>query len=152
VIGPVSGSGAAETTTIAAGATVAILSAYSGTATFAGSTGTLQLYDPSSYTGTVAGLTGQDTLDLATINSATVHTPTYSGNSSGGTLSLTDGINNANIACWAIISPRPLSRRATATAEQISSIRCWSLPLSAGFDIAAPRMIAAVLLSAARVL
>jgi hypothetical protein len=83
---------------IAAGATLEIDSSYAGPITFAGSTGTLQLDNPSSFTGTVAGLTGQDTLDLRYINPATVHTPIYSGNSSGGTLTVTDGINTANIA------------------------------------------------------
>jgi len=83
---------------IAAGATLEIDSPYAGPVTFAGSTGTLQLDDPSSFTGTVAGLTGQDTLDLMYINPATVRTPTYSGNSSGGTLTVTDGTHTANIA------------------------------------------------------
>ncbi|HEX5230932.1 MAG TPA: hypothetical protein VFW56_01730, partial [Bradyrhizobium sp.] len=50
-----------------------------------------------SFSGTVAGLTGQDTLDLSDINPATVHAPTYAGNSSKGTLSVTDGTHTANI-------------------------------------------------------
>jgi hypothetical protein len=83
---------------IAAGATLEIDSPYAGAVTFAGSTGTLQLDDPSSFTGTVAGLAGQDTLDLMNINPATVQTPTYSGNSSGGTLTVTDGTHTADIA------------------------------------------------------
>jgi large repetitive protein len=83
---------------IAAGATLEINSPYAGPVTFAGSTGTLQLENPSSFTGTVAGLTGQDALDLLYINPTTVQTPTYSGNSSGGTLTVTDGTHTANIA------------------------------------------------------
>ena len=83
---------------ITAGATLEIDSPYAGPVTFAGSTGTLQLENPSSFTGTVAGLTGQDALDLRFINPATVQTPTYSGNSSGGTLTVTDGTHTANIA------------------------------------------------------
>jgi hypothetical protein len=75
-----------------------IYSPYAGPVTFAGSTGTLQLDTPSSFTGTVAGLTGQDALDLRFINPATVQTPTYVGNSSGGTLTVTDGTHTANIA------------------------------------------------------
>ena len=63
---------------IAAGATLEINSPYAGPVTFAGSTGTLQFENPSSFTGTVAGLTGQDTLDLLYINPTTVQTPTYS--------------------------------------------------------------------------
>ncbi len=83
---------------IAAGATLEINSPYAGPVTFAGSTGTLQFENPSSFTGTVAGLTGQDTLDLLYINPTTVRTPTYAGNSSGGTLTVTDGSHTANIA------------------------------------------------------
>ena len=83
---------------VAAGATLEINSPYAGPVTFAGSTGTLQFENPSSFTGTVAGLTGQDTLDLLYINPATVRTPTYTGNSSEGTLTVTDGTRTANIA------------------------------------------------------
>jgi hypothetical protein len=83
---------------IAAGATLEINAPYAGPVTFAGSTGTLQLENPSSFTGTVAGLTGQDTLDLLYINPGTVHTPTYSGNTSGGILTVTNGTHTANIA------------------------------------------------------
>jgi hypothetical protein len=83
---------------IATGATLEIDSPYAGPVTFAGSTGTLQLDTPSSFSGTVAGLTGQDTLDLRFINPSTVQTPTYVGNSSGGTLTVTDGTHTANIA------------------------------------------------------
>jgi choice-of-anchor C domain-containing protein len=85
-------------TTIAAGATTEIPSAFSGAITFAGSTGTLQLDNSSSFSGTVAGLAGQDTLDLRDINPATVQTPTYSGSSTGGILTVTDGTNTAKIS------------------------------------------------------
>ncbi len=83
---------------IVAGETLEIDSPYAGPLTFGGSTGTLQLDTPSSFTGTVAGLTGQDKLDLRFLNPATVQTPTYVGNSSGGTLTVTDGTHTANIA------------------------------------------------------
>ena len=92
------GDGVIGETTIAAGTTTEIPSAYSGTITFAGSTGTLQLDSSSSFNGTVAGLAGQDTLDLRDINSAMVQTPIYSGNSSGGVLTVTDGTHTAQIA------------------------------------------------------
>jgi hypothetical protein len=101
VIGPPgksSGTVAGQATTIAAGAAVEIPSAYSGAVTFAGSTGTLQLDNSASFSGTVAGMADQDTLDLRDINPATVQTPTYSGTSSGGTLTVTDGTHSANIA------------------------------------------------------
>jgi autotransporter-associated beta strand protein/probable HAF family extracellular repeat protein len=69
-----------------------------GDVTFAGITGTLKLDNSSSFTGTVAGMFGQDTIDFADINPATVGQPSYSGNSSGGTLTVTDGSHTANIA------------------------------------------------------
>jgi hypothetical protein len=47
---------------------------------------------------TVAGMTGQDTLDLRDISFATIQSPTYSGTSAGGTLSVSDGTHNAKIA------------------------------------------------------
>ena len=74
-------------------------SAYSGPATFAGASGTLQLDQSTTFAGTVAGMTTtQDTLNLMDINFATVHTPTFTGTSTGGILSVTDGVNAANIA------------------------------------------------------
>ena len=87
-----------STLTIADGVTVELSSAYAGAVTFAGSTGTLQLDNSSSFSGTVAGMTGQDTIDFADINFTKVQTPSYSGNSSGGTLTVTDGTHSANIA------------------------------------------------------
>jgi glucose/arabinose dehydrogenase/uncharacterized cupredoxin-like copper-binding protein len=84
--------------TVAPGATVEISSAFDKPVAFLGDTGTLKLDDPSSFSGTVAGMSGQDTIDLASINFATVQSPTYSGDSSGGTLAVTDGARSANIA------------------------------------------------------
>ena len=84
--------------TVAAGATEELTSAFVGPVTFAGTTGTLQLDDSQGFSGTVAGMTGQDTLDLTDINFATVGAPAYSGNASGGTLAVSDGTHNANIA------------------------------------------------------
>ena len=83
---------------VTAGATIEITSAYNGAVTFAASSGTLQLDDSLGFSGTVTGLSGQDTLDLKDIAFATVHTPTYSGTSTGGTLTVTDGTHTATIA------------------------------------------------------
>jgi microcystin-dependent protein len=83
---------------VAPGATVEISSAFDKPVAFLGDTGTLELDDPSSFSGTVAGMSGQDTIDLANISFATVQSPTYSGDSSGGTLAVTDGTHTANIA------------------------------------------------------
>ena len=66
------GDGAIGPTTIAPGPTTEIPSVFSGAITFAGSTGTLQLDSSSGFSGTVAGLTGQDTLDLRNINPTTI--------------------------------------------------------------------------------
>jgi hypothetical protein len=65
---------------------------------FLGESGTLQLDNASGFTGTVAGLTGQDTLDLRDINFASIQNPSFSGTSSGGTLTVSDGSHTANIA------------------------------------------------------
>jgi hypothetical protein len=84
--------------TIAAGSTVEIASAYSGTVAFAGNTGTLKLDNSASFEGTVAGMTGQDTIDFADINPTKVQPPSYSGTAAGGTLTVTDDMRNATIA------------------------------------------------------
>jgi hypothetical protein len=84
--------------TIDAGSTVELSSAFDGPVTFAGSTGTLQLDNSSSFSGTVAGISGQDTIDFVDINFASAQQPTYSGTNSGGTLTVTDGMDTANIA------------------------------------------------------
>ncbi|WP_271671005.1 hypothetical protein, partial [Bradyrhizobium sp. CCBAU 51627] len=81
-----------------AGTTLELGSAYSRQVTFFGSTGTLKLDNSGSFAGTVAGMTGQDTIDFADINFATIQTPAFSGTSAGGTLHVTDGIHAANIA------------------------------------------------------
>jgi hypothetical protein len=83
---------------VMSGGTVEVSSAYSGPATFMGSSGILQLDQSASFSGTVAGMTGQDTLDLRDISVATIQSPTYSGTSTGGTLSVSDGTHNAKIA------------------------------------------------------
>ena len=65
---------------------------------FAADTGTLQLDNSASFSGTVAGMTGSDTIDFGDIDPAKVQTPSYAGDTSGGTLSVTDGAHSANIA------------------------------------------------------
>ena len=83
---------------IDAGATLELTSAYNGVVAFTASTGTLKLDNSSSFSGTVAGMSGQDTIDLVDINFASAQQPTYSGTNSGGTLTVTDGTHMANIA------------------------------------------------------
>jgi hypothetical protein len=83
---------------IAAGSSATILGPFSGRITFASNSGTLQVDQSSSFSGTVAGMTGQDIIDLADINFAKVQQPSYSGTAAGGTLTVTDGTHTANIA------------------------------------------------------
>jgi hypothetical protein len=83
---------------VAAGATVEVSTPYGGQATFNASSGTLRLDDSSSFFGTVAGMAAQDAIDFADINFATLQQASFSGNSSSGTLSVSDGTHAANIA------------------------------------------------------
>jgi hypothetical protein len=83
---------------INAGATLEFGTASAAAVTFFAGTGTLKLDNSSSFAGTVAGMTANDSIDFADINFATIQTPTFSGNSSGGTLQVTDGTHTANIA------------------------------------------------------
>src|ERR1700733_12062870 len=66
--------------------------------TFTGTSGILEIDDSDAFTGQVAGLAGTDALDLADISYGATTTATFSGNASGGTLTVTDGTNTANIA------------------------------------------------------
>ncbi|WP_375783094.1 hypothetical protein ACE10Z_24710 [Bradyrhizobium sp. Pha-3] len=84
--------------TIAAGATLELPGASSATVAFQGSTGTLKLDNSASFAGTVAGMTGSDAIDFANINFANVQTPSFSGDSTHGTLTVTDGTVTASIA------------------------------------------------------
>jgi len=93
-----SGDGVIGAPTISGGAVAEVPSDYSGTLTFAASTGTLKIDQSSSFSGTVAGMSGQDTIDFADINFGKVQQPTYSGTATSGTLSVTDGTHSANIA------------------------------------------------------
>jgi hypothetical protein len=84
--------------TVQAGETLEVASPFSGSVTFAGASGTLKLDNSSSFAGTVAGMTGQDTIDFADMDPTKVQQPTFNGNSTGGTLNVTDGTHSANIA------------------------------------------------------
>lgn len=73
-------------------------SSFGGVVAFTGSSGTLLLDPSSGFTGTVAGMSGQNTIDFSDINFTTPQAPSYSGTSSGGTLTLSDGSHTANVA------------------------------------------------------
>jgi hypothetical protein len=55
--------------------------------------GTLQLDNSSIFAGTVAGMTGHETFDLADMDPGKLQPPSFSGNSLGGTLIATDGMH-----------------------------------------------------------
>jgi beta-glucanase (GH16 family) len=74
--------------TIGASDTLEVVSAYSGQVSFTASTGTLELLNSSSFAGTIAGMTGQNTIDFADIDPTKVHQPIYSPTGSGGTLTV----------------------------------------------------------------
>jgi hypothetical protein len=86
--------------TIADGTTFEISSPTADAVTFGGSTGTLQLDQSQSFTGTVAGFGGGDEIDLEDITFGANTTLAYAANSgnSGGTLTVSDGSHVANIA------------------------------------------------------
>ena len=91
--------GSQDFTTIDAGATLELASAYSGTVSFAGATGTLIIDHSSSFSGTIAGqLAIGNVIDLADITGGANVTIAYSGNNSPGTLTVSDGTHTANIA------------------------------------------------------
>ena len=105
--------------TIAAGATCEVVSACARDVLFSASTGTLKLDQASSFSGTVAGMSGQDSVDFANISFATVQQASYTGTSSGGILNLTDGVHSANMAmlgdylnlCFRHVKRRPRWQR-----------------------------------------
>ena len=68
--------------------------------TFSGTTGTLWLEQPATFTGKVSGFGAQDVIDLPGVAFDAQTTLGYSPNSNGtgGTLSVTDGTHSANIA------------------------------------------------------
>ena len=90
IAGACSGTG---TLAIDAGATLQLDGADALNVAFAGSTGKLVLKDPASFTGTIAGLTGTDAIDLANIDWATAQLGrvTYNASTNITTLVITDG-------------------------------------------------------------
>jgi hypothetical protein len=87
-----------DPTTIGAGETLELTSSYPGQISFAAPSGVLELLNSSSFAGTVAGMSDEDAIDFADINPSKVQAPSYCGDTSGGTLSVTDRTHTANIA------------------------------------------------------
>jgi hypothetical protein len=84
--------------TVNNGFTLDLNTAHSGKVQFEGPTGTLQIDNSQSFTGTVAGFGGQEHIDLADIAFGAGTTLGYAGNVTGGTLTVTNGTHSANIA------------------------------------------------------
>jgi Ca2+-binding RTX toxin-like protein len=90
-----------QAATIDAGATLESTGAVSGSITFNASTGNLVLDHASQFTGTLIGLTGDGTasnsnhIDLKDITYATGTSASFSGNTSGGVLTVIDAQNHA---------------------------------------------------------
>jgi hypothetical protein len=86
--------------TIAGGTVLEINTPDIGKVTFGGSGGTLQLDQPGTFTGTVAGFAMQDGIDLPGIGFGATTTLAFSENNSrtGGTLTVTDGSHAAAVA------------------------------------------------------
>ena len=83
--------------TIADGGAAAIEGPSSQSVVFAGSSGTLTLDDAQGFTGQISGLSGADAIDLADISYGADTQVTFLGNAAGGTLTVTDGTETANI-------------------------------------------------------
>jgi len=84
--------------TVAAGATIEINGISDQTVTFTNTTGALKLDSPQTFTGQISGLAGSDAIDLAGVNYGANTTATFSGTTTGGTLTVSDGTHTANIA------------------------------------------------------
>ena len=84
--------------TIDNGGTAEISGASSQAVIFEGATGTLKLDDAPAFTGHISGLTGADAIDLADISYGANTKASFSGNANGGTLTVTNGTQTANIA------------------------------------------------------
>jgi hypothetical protein len=90
---------------------------------------TLNLDNSASFAGTVAGMTGHDTIDFADIDPSKVQTPSYSGNAAGGTLTVTDGMHTANIALLGNYLASTFVPSSTATAAP-AFVLCQELLLT----------------------
>jgi hypothetical protein len=87
-----------DPTTIGAGETLELTSGFSGEVSFTTPTGILELLNSASFAGTVAGMSGQDAIDFVDIDPTKLQIPSYSGDASRGTLTVTDGSHTADIA------------------------------------------------------
>jgi hypothetical protein len=84
---------------IGTGNTLELASAYTGTLSFAGATGTLKIDHSSSFAGSIAGqLLPGDVIDFTDISAGANATIGYSSSNSPGILTVSDGAHTANVA------------------------------------------------------
>ena len=83
---------------VGAGTTAQIEGASGQSVAFAGSSGSLILDDALAFTGQVSGLAGSDAIDLADVSYGSDTQVTFLGNTEGGTLTVTNGTQTADIA------------------------------------------------------
>ena len=97
---PPSNAGTSGPAPVGNGATLELAGADCGSVTFTGNAGTLQLDNPSTFTGTVSGFAAQNVIDLPGMPLDAQTTLGYlpDRNGGGGTLLLSDGALNAKIA------------------------------------------------------
>ena len=84
--------------TITNGAELELFGPSTANVSFSGTTGELKLDDLLAFTGRISGLTAADALDLSDINYGVSTKASFSGNTKGGTLTVTDGSHTAKIA------------------------------------------------------
>jgi Tryptophan-rich Synechocystis species C-terminal domain len=125
--------------TIGAGETLQVTSTYSGQVVFTATTGILELWKSSSFAGTVAGMTADDIIDFDMIDPTKVQVPIYSGDSSGGTLTVTDGSHTASIA----LLGNYLSSTFVASSDGHGGTKVVDPALPASSSVLAPSHLAA---------
>ena len=91
-------SDAISAVTIAGGGSAEIDGPGTQLVTFTGVTGTLRIDHALGFSGQISGLAGADALDLSDLSYGTSTTATFSGNTTGGTLTVSDGIHTASIS------------------------------------------------------
>ena len=132
-----SNTNAATPVTVAEGAAVEIDGVSAQPVIFTGTTGTLKLDEASAFTGSISGLAGSDAIDLADVSYGANTTATFLGNTSGGTLTITNGTQTARIALqgdylsssWTVSND---GKGGTVVVDPVSSNNWQTLKVGAG--------------------
>ena len=86
-----------STITVPDGGDVEISGLSGQSVSFAGTAGVLKIDDAVNFNGQISGVAGSDTLDLGDVSYGPNTIATFLGNTTGGTLTVTDGTHTANI-------------------------------------------------------